>query len=307
MRHHAFAKILLLFLLGLLRSFAATEDFSGVWKTSYGMMRLSQDGEEVTGCYTLGEQSEITGSVKSGLLTFKYQEPGGIEGTGEFTLSADATSFTGTWNATDGKSGKWEATREVPVPGRTWLVVLEANWEKDLRENEYSYGDMLKQFFTRAPNVVMRQRSFDEREDFAKWCSELPYISEPVVLYVSSHGTEEGVTVGKHLLSGKFIGRQLRYASNIKLVHLGACLTMAGDTPNEIRAASGLKAPISGYTKSADWAGSAVIDFMLLDLILCREAPPADAVQQVLKSMTFASETDSPDSMIKATGLKILE
>ena len=63
MRHHAFARILLLFLLGLLRSFAATEDFSGVWKTSYGMMRLSQDGEEVTGCYTLGEQTEITGSV----------------------------------------------------------------------------------------------------------------------------------------------------------------------------------------------------------------------------------------------------
>jgi hypothetical protein len=282
-------------------------DFSGVWKTSFGMMRLNQDGEKVSGCYTSGEQCEITGTVKSGILTFTYKEPLGIEGSGDFTLSPDAAAFAGKWKANDGKSGEWEATREVPVPGRIWLVVLEANWEENLRENEYSYGAMLKQFFTQAPSVVTRHRYFDESEDFAKWCSELQYINEPVVLYISSHGTEAGITVGKNTLSGEFIGQQLRHARNIKLVHLGACLTMAGNAPTEIRAASGLKTPISGYTKEADWAGSAVIDFMLLDLILCRQIPPAEAVRQVQKSMTFAGEKDAPDSIIKATGLKILE
>jgi hypothetical protein len=304
---HAFPGILLFCLLGLLRSFAADEDFSGVWKTTFGMMRLSQDGEKVSGCYASGGQSGITGSVQSGVLTFTYKEPSGIDGSGEFTLSDDAATFAGTWKSSNGKSGTWDAKRVVPVPGRTWLVVLEANWEQDLRENEYSYGDMLKQFFSRTPGVVMRHRYFDEGGDFAKWCSELPYLSEPVVLYVSSHGTEEGITVGKNTLSGDFIGRQLRHARNIKLVHLGACLTMAGNVADEIRAASGLKAPVSGYTKEADWAGSAVIDFMLLDLILCRNAPPAEAVRQVQKSMTFAGETEVPDNMVKPAGLKILE
>jgi hypothetical protein len=39
---------------------------------------------------------------------------------------------------------------------------------------------------------------------------------------------------------------------------------------------------------------------MLLDLALCRNVPPADAVRQVQKSMTFAAETDATDSLIKS-------
>jgi hypothetical protein len=63
----------------------------------------------------------------------------------------------------------------------------------------------------------------------------------------------------------------------------------------------------SGDTKEGGLAGSAAIDFILLDLILCRDVPPADAVRQVQKSMTFAGETAAPDRLIKATGLEILE
>ena len=289
------------------RQIVKAGDFSGVWKTSFGMMRLNQDGEKVTGCYTDGERSEITGTVKSGVLTFTYKEPLGIEGTGEFKLSANAATFSGTWKASDGKGGGWNATRVVPVPGRIWLVVLEANWEANLRESEYSFGDMLKQFFTRVPSVAVRHRYFDGREDFARWCSELQYLNEPVVLYIASHGTEAGITVGKNTLTGEFIGQQLRHARDIRLIHLGACLAMAGKAPGEIRDASGLTSPVSGYTKVADWAGSAVIDFMLLDLILSRHTPPAEAVRQVQKSMTFAGEKELPDSVIKPAGLKILE
>lgn len=282
-------------------------DFSGVWKTSFGLMRLNQDGEKVAGSYTFGERSAIAGTVKAGVLTFTYQEPQGISGTGEFKLSADASAFSGMWKASDGNGGTWEAARVIPQPGRTWLVVLEANWEAGLHENEYSFGDMLKQFFTRVPSVAVRHRYFDGREDFARWCAELQYINEPVVLHISSHGTEAGITVGKNTLTGEFIGQQLRHAGDLKLVHLGACLAMAGKAPEEIRAASRLAVPVSGYTKDADWAASAVIDFMLLDLILARQIPPAEAVRQVQKSMSFAGETKLPDSVIQPAGLKIME
>jgi hypothetical protein len=118
--------------------------------------------------------------------------------------------------------------------------------------------------------VQVRHRYFTGRADFAKWCEELPYINEPVVFYISSHGNEQGITVGSEVLDGKFIGEQLRDASSVKLIHLGACLTMAGAAPQEIRKASKLAAPVSGYTKTADWAGSAVIDFAYMDLVLAR-------------------------------------
>ncbi len=290
------------------RVVAAAAGFSGVWKTSFGLMRLNQDGEKVTGCYTFGERSEISGTVKSGVLGFTYQEPSGVAGVGEFKLGADAGSFSGTWKQQDGKlGGGWEGARLAPTPGRSWLVVLEANWEANLRANEYSFGDMLKQFFTRVPGVAVRHRYFDGRENFARWCAELPYLNEPIVFYIASHGTEAGITVGRNTLTGAFIGQQLRHARDIRLVHLGACLAMAGDVPQRIRAASGLPAPVSGYTKVADWAGSAVIDFMLLDLVLARQMQPAEAVRQVQKSMAFAGDKELPDSAIKPAGLKVLE
>ena len=76
------------------------------------------------------------------------------------------------------------------------------------------------------------------------------------------------------------IGEQLREASSVKLIHLGACLTMAGSAPQEIRKASKLSVPVSGYTRTADWAGSAVIDFAYLDLVLSRQMAPGEAVRE---------------------------
>ena len=262
------------------RAKVAGDDFSGVWKTSFGTMRLMQKDEQIKGCYTYGERSELAGSVKAGKFQFTYTEPSGIQGTGEFKLSDDSSGFTGTWQTKDGKQGgQWTGTRVEPLAGRTWLVVLEAHWESSLRQNEYSYGDMLRHFFTRVPSVAVRQRYFDGKADFAKWCEELPYLNEPIVFYISSHGNEEGITVGREVLDGKFIGEQLKYAPDIKLVHLGACLAMAGPTPQDLRKSSGQNFPVSGYTKTADWAGSAVIDFSYLDLILSRGMKPADAGQ----------------------------
>jgi hypothetical protein len=283
-------------------------DFNGVWKTSFGMMRLIQEGEKVRGCYQFGTRSEIEGTAADGVLTFTYKEPDGVTGKGTFKLSPDRNAFAGDWSADQGQQeGEWEGSRVNPDQRRKWLVVLEAHWEQDLRENEYSFGDMLRQFFTRIPEVGVRHRFFDEHEDFARWCAELAYLTEPIVLHISSHGTEQGITVGKHVLDGKFIGEQLRDCPHVKLVHLGACLTMAGTVAQDIRQASGGGFPVSGYTRSADWAGSAVIDFTYLDLIFSRDIKPGEAAGIVQKSISFSGESESHPGDIPPTGLKILE
>jgi hypothetical protein len=290
------------------RAGAEVQDFSGVWNTSFGLMRLIQKDTTVTGCYSYAGQAEVTGQVKAGVLQFTYTESTGDKGSGEFKLSADGSGFTGTWKTTDGKQGgAWQGTRVKPMAGRTWLVVLEAHWESGLQQPEYSYGDMLRHFFSRVPSVEVRHRYFDGKPDFASWCAELPYLNEPAVFYISSHGTEQGISVGKEVLSGEFIGSQLRYAPEVKLVHLGSCLTMSGSVPDALRKASGLNVPVSGFTKVADWAGSAVIDFSYLDLVLSRQMKPGEAIRQIRSSVTFAGEKDTPDCAIKPAGLKIVE
>lgn len=289
------------------RAAPVVRDFSGVWHTSYGPMRLTQKGDKVEGCYSFAGRATVEGTVKDGALALSYREPDGTKGKADFQLSADRQSFSGTWKPDSGVGGKWRGQRIEPQPGRVWLVVLEARWEASLRDAEYSYGEMLRQFFTRVPTVEVRHRFFTGRADFAKWCAELPYLCEPVIFYVSSHGTEKGITVGGEVLDGAFIGGQLRDAPDIKLIHLGACLTMAGATPMEIRKASGLAAPVSGFTHTADWAGSAVIDFTYLDLVLSRKMPPAEAVRQVKENILFAREEKKEGSAIAPAGLKIVE
>ena len=290
------------------RPAGANQDFSGVWRTSFGLMRLTQRSNHVEGCYLFAGTAKISGSVNGDTLALKYREPDGTTGSGQFTLAAERDRFAGTWKTDAGlDGGLWTGTRLTPQPGRVWLVVLEARWESSLREPEYSYGEMLRQFFMRVPTVAVRHRHFTGRADFAKWCEELPYLIEPVVFYVSSHGTEKGITVGNELLDGAFIGTQLRDASSVKLVHLGSCLTMAGTTAQDIRKASKLSVPVSGYTRTADWAGSAVIDFAYLDLVLSRQLTPGDAVRQIKDNMSFAGEQGKPGSAIAPAGLKIVE
>jgi hypothetical protein len=296
----------------LLSSTAPGEEassFAGEWETTFGRMTLQAEGEKITGTYRIGDgpAHQLQGRAGTGVLDFSYTE-GQITGEGSFTLAEDGKSFTGKWReAGDEEWSPWEGSRVQPDQRRKWLVVLEAHWEEDLRENEYSFGDMLRQFFTRIPEVGVRHRFFDEHEDFARWCAELAYLNEPIVLHISSHGTEQGITVGKHVLDGKFIGEQLRDCPHVKLVHLGACLTMAGPVPQDIRQASGYGFPVSGYTRSADWAGSAVIDFTYLDLIFSRDIKPGEAAGIVQKSISFSGESKSHQGDIPPTGLKILE
>ncbi len=54
--------------------------FSGVWQTSYGLMRLVQKGGKVEGCYACDGNATISGTVTDRTLDLTYQEPDGTTG-----------------------------------------------------------------------------------------------------------------------------------------------------------------------------------------------------------------------------------
>src|SRR5687768_15315560 len=95
--------------------------FTGKWLTSFGPMELRQDGEKVTGSYTMPGQakpSTIFGLVKDRRLTFEYTEPNAA-GEGWFELAADAGTFAGKWRPAGTQDwGDWRGRRDVAAVDR---------------------------------------------------------------------------------------------------------------------------------------------------------------------------------------------
>lgn len=296
---------------------AETEkDFAGLWATRFGKMRLRQTGGTVHGVYAFAGGSTVKGTLDpkdKKTVRFTYTEPTGETGEGAFTLSDDAKSFTGSWKDDAGNGGKdWTGARIPREPGKTWLVVLEAPWEGGLADAEYSFGDMLRAFFSRTPQVKVRHRFFHDEADLRRWCAELAYLAEPVVLHISSHGTEKGITVGRDVINGKTLADCLKHAGDIKLLHLGTCLAMDGSLPKDLCTAlapAGHHFPVSGYSKVADWGGSAVVDFTYLELIFSRGQTPSEAVKQVREMVSFAGDRAGSGNAasIAPSGLVIYE
>jgi hypothetical protein len=166
---------------------------------------------------------------------------------------------------------------------------------------------MLRTFFARTPHVKVRHRFFSDEAQLRRWCAELPYLAEPVVLHVSSHGTTEGVTCGGKTIKAPALAECVRDIGDLRLLHFGACQVAGGDVPRQIHAALGPRAtfPISGYKNQADWGGSAVIDFTFLDLMFSKGASPADAIGQTLKMVTFAGE-QTTGGAVSPAGLLII-
>ena len=97
------------------------EGFSGVWCTSFGPMRLVQQGNQVTGTYGHDDEFKLSGTVAQGVLSFKAQEPNGTS-EGEFTLWEDGNTFQGDFRFNGGDERFWGAYRidafvPEPVPG----------------------------------------------------------------------------------------------------------------------------------------------------------------------------------------------
>ncbi|TAH36371.1 MAG: hypothetical protein EYC70_11250 [Planctomycetota bacterium] len=288
----------------------AAGPYEGLWDTSYGRMRLRQSGDAVTGSYAYAGGSQVAGTVAGERLTFTYSEPA-ARGEGWFELRDGGQHFEGQWRA-EGQPGwsSWSGRRVQPVAGRVWLVVLEAYWESDLAEAEYSFGDMLQSYFTMsaARHVQVRHRFFHDAEDFRRLCGEVAYLAEPVVLLISTHGTPDGIGVGGTTIDAQVIAASTRDASNLELLHLSGCSMMSGSVPARVMAQipADSRFPISGYRASVAWDASAISDFIFLSFLLIHRMDPAEAVRQCRLVAPYTGDQRLDGAAFDALGLDVL-
>jgi hypothetical protein len=282
--------------------------YAGLWETSFGRMRLLETDKKVEGIYSYSSASTLSGTVQNKKLTFTYKEPKD-EGEGWFELAADGQSFQGQWRVKGNEAwAEWKGRRIQPKPGLVWLVVIEANWESNLAEQEYAFGTMLRAFFARSEKVKVRHRFFNDAAGLKKWCREVAFLAEPVVVSLATHGSPKGASVDGQNVDGVSLVESLRYAGNVKLLHFSACEMMKDRLAAEMLAALKKYAsfPISGYTTCVDWAASAILEFTYFDMILCRDIAPQKAADQVYKLLAFAGDKEVPGSVLPAMGFKLL-
>ncbi len=208
------------------RPWEGLRGFDGIWDSSFGRLRIIQNENGAVGFYEGVGAATLEGTIQEGRLVFRYQEPR-AQGEGWFDLGPDGLSFAGEWRA-DGAPywQAWAGRRILPTPGLTWLVVLEAHWQRSLADNEYAFGHMLREFFARLENVKVRQRFFHDEASLRHWCRELLYLPEPAILLIASHGTPEGLSVHGKTINTSDVVLGLEYADNLKLLHFSSCLLM---------------------------------------------------------------------------------
>lgn len=281
-------------------------EFDGIWDSTFGRMRLIQNEDRVFGFYEGVGQSTIEGSIVDGALHFQYQEPQAA-GEGRFVIDPGFESFAGEWRPLGAEHwAAWTGKRIVPQSNRTYLLVLEAHWQRSIAEREYSFGQMLTEFLNRHEHLAVRHRFFDDEAGLDRWCRELLYFPEPAVVLIASHGTPEGLNVQGRTIDSKRVIDSLRYAENLMLLHFSACLVMKEDQDGDFakRIEHAAPFPISGYTTSVDWGGSAVLEFNYLDMILGKGLAPEVAAENLLKLVKYAGDTVPDGSPYPAAGFR---
>jgi len=269
---------------------------------------LSEEGDAVNGFYEVGGNSTITGRRTGNRLTFSYREPK-VRGRGRFELADDGLSFQGEWRERAESNWRpWTGTRILPRRNLTWLVVIEAPWQRFLSDQEYSFGNMLREFFARVEGVQVRHRFFTNEAGLQKCCRDLQYIAEPVVLVVATHGEPAGITVDGQVIGVNTLVANLRCAGSLKLLHFSACLLMQGEEGVAVlrQFSERMQLPISGYKTSVNWAASAIIEFTYLDMILSQGRSPADAAAQLTKLLPFSTDQGVRNGAYPAAGFSIL-
>ncbi|MFO0864298.1 MAG: hypothetical protein U0744_06515 [Gemmataceae bacterium] len=282
--------------------------FDGVWESSFGRLRLTQEADRIVGFYEGAGPSTIEGKMEGDRFVFRYQEPT-VGGEGWFALTDEGDAFAGEWKPDGGMSfGPWNGKRAKAASGTTWVLVLEAHWQRSLNENEYSYGRMVEQVFSRLPGVAVRHRFFDDEASLERWCRELLYFPEPAIVMIASHGTPEGLNVRGRTIDTKKVVDSLRHAENLKLLHFSSCLVMKenenGDFLKRIQAKAPF--PISGYTTAVDWGASAVLEFQYLDMMLSKGLTPQQAAEHLPRILKYAGDTAPPGSPYGPAGFRFV-
>ncbi len=280
--------------------------FAGVWDTSFGRMRLvERKNGELHGIYAWDQGSKLQGKAKNGKFEFEYRESKS-GGKGWFELGLDGTSFSGQWQANGkGEWKEWKGVRLPPIPGRVWLVVLEAAWQTSYEPREYAFGDMLKAFFDRTHNVEVRRRPLTDENGVRKWLEELAYLPEPIVLTIAAHGESDGPKGNDGTISAKAIANSLQYVGSLQALHFSSCLVMKGNYGKDLHrllSERGINVPVSGYKNSVDWAVSALFEMNYFDLILSRGISPKEAAKAALTMFPAAGSTQLKNIPIPAGG-----
>lgn len=282
------------------RTWNGERGWEGLYDTSFGRLRLLHEANGVRGYYEAAGPAQLQGFTEGCKLHFGYEEVQ-VSGEGYFDLADDGESFTGYWRPSGEEEWRdWTGTRIHAEPSIQWLFVLEAHWQKSLADNDYAFGDMLREVFARLANIRVRHRIFHDADSLSHWCRELMYLAEPAVLVIASHGTERGLTVHGEMINTTRIMKSLAHAETLRHLHFSACL-VANDEEHV------LKSPpfsVSGYTTSVDWGASALIEFTLLDMMLNREFTPAESARMLPKLVSYALEDAPEGSPYPAAGFR---
>lgn len=274
---------------------AETQDFTGTWESTYGILYLNQTGSSVTGHYEIGGYSSVEGEVGSnGRLVFTYTEPS-ASGEGWFELDASGDHFSGLWRPDGGTDWyEWEGYRAgLGMAPSNWLVVLEAEWQESMTEDEYSFGEMLDAWFARVPGVTVRHRFVHDVEDLSDFCLESSALPGKVYLVLASHGTYAGIELPGGTVTAQDLISALQPCRNLAMLHFSACEVMAGSVPAALLA-SRTDWPedfiVSGYDVSVDWAASGMLEIYYFNQMLENGLSPEDAAQSVLDDIAFAGD-----------------
>lgn len=271
-------------------------EFDGLWDTALGRLRLVQEGQRVWGSSEWAARLE--GDVEQGgRLPFRL-EAAKLKGRGLLELDPSGYMLRGEW-AEDGQPAlPLAGQRAMPRPGLTWLVVIEAHWQRALDDNEFAFGHMLHELFARLPRALVRHRFYHDEASLLHWCRQLLYLPEPAVLVITGHGEASGLSVGGKIFGLTGLVDCLRLADCLQLLHFSSCL-VGQDAGEALRAAP---FPVSGYTTTVDWAQSALTEFIYLDMILEKGLAPAQAAEQLLRLVRFAGTEDLPGSPYRPAG-----
>ena len=282
------------------RRWEGARGWDGIWESDFGRVRLMHEANRVHGYYEGAGLSLIDGQSRDGRLEFRYREPK-VSGDGRFRMSDDGSAFAGEWRAQgETEWSSWNGRRIRAEPGLTWLVVLEAHWQRSLDEGEYAFGHMLREVCARLPNVRVRQRFFHDAESLEHWCRELLFLPEPVILMIASHGIAEGLSVHGEVINTTRVLESVRYAENLRLLHFSSCLVGLDGR----HALTRQPYPVSGYATSVDWGASALLEFTYLDLMLNRGMDPAEAAAKLPTLLSYAGDSVAPDSPYPAAGFR---
>lgn len=260
----------------------------GVFVTPYGRLRvIEKKKNETIGVF----QDAGVGTLKN------------------FTLKNDGQEISASWSAPGKEPRTFTGQRLLPLSGKAWLMVFESSWGNSLEDREYSFGDMVKAFFDRTPNVETRRRSFSDAGSLKKWLAELAFIPEPIVLTIASHGESDGLKIDGKTISANEVAEGLKYVTELRALHFSSCLVMKSKFGQEVSKAlkdSGIRAAVSGYKNSVDWAASALFEMNYFDLILSRGLAAPEASKAALVMFPIAGDKPLRDVPVNPGGFSVI-